>query len=276
MISTIFIVAAILAPTSVIAGPFPSKPIISSSKTSLSLVKNNNQLDNVVSHLKKTVNRVITGVKSIPDNYFEAERLKKIRKLKGNNALTYNEYKFIEKSSEDLSKLFRMVITIPFSPEFFFYSYIVFPAMASTNPFAWTSMPSGFDADASDKKKRSDILTKRRAQTLVNSLVTLRGETVEVGNEEKNTRREEQLKIIQKALTRGSMRESIKDCLPFLTTENDKKATSLKMKLLDVPGSIVKGCCRSVGIEGLPNIPLINKLNLGESYHIFHQLLYFY
>eukprot|EP00596_Hydrurales_sp_CCMP1899_P004284 CAMPEP_0119040080 /NCGR_PEP_ID=MMETSP1177-20130426/9913_1 /TAXON_ID=2985 /ORGANISM="Ochromonas sp, Strain CCMP1899" /LENGTH=240 /DNA_ID=CAMNT_0007004797 /DNA_START=139 /DNA_END=859 /DNA_ORIENTATION=- len=136
--------------------------------------------------------------------------------------------------------------------------------MASTNPFAWTSMPSGFDADASDKKKRSDILTKRRAQTLVNSLVTLRGETVEVGNEEKNTRREEQLKIIQKALTRGSMRESIKDCLPFLTTENDKKATSLKMKLLDVPGSIVKGCCRSVGIEGLPNIPLINKLNLGE------------
>ena len=32
----------------------------------------------------------------------------------------------------------------------------------------------------------------------------------------------------------------------------------------DVPGSIVKGCCRSIGVEGLPNIPLINKMNIGE------------
>jgi hypothetical protein len=148
MFSIVFILAAIVAPISIIAGPGPPQPIISYSKASLSPLKNNelkksNQLDNVVSHLKKTVNRVIDGVKSIPTNYFEAERLKKIRKSKGNNALTYSEYKFIEKSSEDLSKIFRMVITIPFSPEFFFYSYLVFPAMASTNPFAWTSMPSG-------------------------------------------------------------------------------------------------------------------------------------
>ena len=39
---------------------------------------------------------------------------------------------------------------------------------------------------------------------------------------------------------------------------------SLSYLFQNVPGSIVKGCCRSVGIEGLPNIPVINKMNIGE------------
>ena len=40
--------------------------------------------------------------------------------------------------------------------------------------------------------------------------------------------------------------------------------SSLTVPTQDVPGSIIKGCCRSIGVEGLPNIPLINKLNIGE------------
>ena len=102
-----------------------------------------NKVDDIAAHLQKTVNRIINGVKSIPKNFLEADRLKKLRKAGGNEALTFTEYRFIEKASEDLSKIFRMIVTIPFSPEFFFYSYIVFPAMATNNPFAWSSMSSG-------------------------------------------------------------------------------------------------------------------------------------
>lgn len=102
-----------------------------------------NKVTDIAAHFKKTAERLLNGIKSIPKNFLEGERLKKIRKAKGLGALTFSQYNFIERSSEDLSKIFRMVITIPFSPEFFFYSYIVFPAMASTNPFAWSAMSSG-------------------------------------------------------------------------------------------------------------------------------------
>jgi hypothetical protein len=187
--SRVLLFIAILAPISILAGPGPpilaSKALTSSSsRTQLkSPIKvqpmfngEKSKMDEISAHLQKTVYRIINGVKSIPTNFLEGERLKKLRKLKGNDAITYSEYKFLEKNSEDLSKIFRMVITIPFSPEFFFYSYIVFPAMATTNPFAWSTMSSGFDADPVDARNRILILEKRRIQTAVSALVALKGE----------------------------------------------------------------------------------------------------
>ena len=139
-----------LSTSSVSAGPSGLAPrmasVISKSSTttnSKGVFGKSNKVTDVTAHLKKTAERLLNGLKSIPKNFLEGERLKKIRKAGGNSALTFSEYNFIEKSSEDLSKIFRMVVTIPFSPEFFFYSYIVFPAMASNNPFAWSSMSSG-------------------------------------------------------------------------------------------------------------------------------------
>ena len=151
---SIAVLFAVLSSTAVAARP----PQLSGKVSAKSFLQNNgdskvkqvkivqqksNKVEDITAHLQKTVNRIINGVKSIPKNFLEAERLKKLRKAGGNEAITFTEYGFIEKASEDLSKIFRMVVTIPFSPEFFFYSYIVFPAMASSNPFAWSSMSSG-------------------------------------------------------------------------------------------------------------------------------------
>lgn len=153
LFSAALLFAALLSPISVIGGPpgFSSKVAVklntgnarASTLTKSKAAQKPNKVNDVSAHLQKTVNRILNGIKSIPKNFLEAERLKKIRKSRGNGALTFSEYGFIEKANEDMSKIFRMIITIPFSPEFFFYSYIVFPAMASNNPFAWSSMSSG-------------------------------------------------------------------------------------------------------------------------------------
>ena len=201
----------------------------------------------------------------MPRNYFEADRLKKIRKARGSEALTFKEYKFVERAQEDMGKVFRMLITIPFSPEFFFYSYIVFPTMGGGNPWAWSAMPSGFDADPADERKRTEVLQKRRVQAVIKAITTLKGETVEAGGDAKQlAARERQLAMIERALKSPTMRDALRECAPLLMSENDRRLAPLKLKLRDVPGAIVKDCLRCVGIEGLPNIPLINRFNKGE------------
>ena len=149
MLIALLLTAAVLLHAPVVAGPpgFSSKIapslVLREASVKKDAVKKPNLMNDVSAQLQKTVYRMINGVKSIPKNFLEAERLKKLRKLKGVSALSFSEYGFIVKANDDLAKIFRMVITIPFSPEFFFYSYIVFPAMAPTNPFAWSSMSSG-------------------------------------------------------------------------------------------------------------------------------------
>ena len=155
MISVAVIFVAVLSPASVIARP-PSSSARLATKTAtkntsnsklekINPVKESNPMNVqfITAQLKKTINRLIDGVKTIPKNMIEAERLKKIKKKGGQEALTFKEYHFLEKAQEDFYKLFKVVAMIPFSPEFFFYSYIVFPAMATSNPFAWSTLPSG-------------------------------------------------------------------------------------------------------------------------------------
>ena len=169
-----------------------------------------------------------------------------------------------EYAEEDFGKLIRMVITLPFSPEFFFYSYIVFPTFGKGNPWAWQNLPSSFDSEPIDVTKRIEVMERRRSQALVSAILSLKGETVEVGDEKKIEARNKQLSFIQKAFKSSDMGAAITELKPLLITENEKKESILKMKLQDVPGSIVKDCLRSVGIEGLPNWWLINRLNNGE------------
>lgn len=160
MLVALLLTAAVLLPTAVVAGPpgFSSKIATSLALREASIkkdaAKKPNLVNDVTAQLQKTVNRMMSGLKSIPKNFLEAERLKKLRKLKGISALTFSEYGFIVKANDDLSKIFRMIITIPFSPEFFFYSYIVFPAMAPNNPFAWASMSSGESFNIERKYRR--------------------------------------------------------------------------------------------------------------------------
>ena len=126
-------------------------------------------------------------------------------------------------------------------------------------------MPSGFDADPADERKRTEVLQKRRVQAVIKAITTLKGETVEAGGDAKQlAARERQLAMIERALKSPTMRDALRECAPLLMSENDRRLAPLKLKLRDVPGAIVKDCLRCVGIEGLPNIPLINRFNKGE------------
>jgi hypothetical protein len=115
------------------------------------------------------------GAVDLVSNFKKAEKLKKLRKNKGDEALSFSDFRFLEKAKEDWSKSFKLMITIPFSPEFFFYSYIVFPMMSTDNPWAWKAMPSSFD-DPADKVRRHNALRKRRVQAVVVAIQTLQND----------------------------------------------------------------------------------------------------
>jgi hypothetical protein len=57
----------------------------------------------------------------------------------------FHSFTKLKQINEDFMKLFRLAITYPISPEFFFYSYIIGPCLNS-RANAWSSWPSTFDS----------------------------------------------------------------------------------------------------------------------------------
>jgi hypothetical protein len=122
-----------------------------------------NVVDEFTNAMSQKLSFLTNGVTGFIKNYQRAQRLKELKKKKGDHALSFDEFKFLESSNEDLSKCFRLGITLPLSPEFFFYSYIVLPMMNSNNPWAWIALPSSFDQPEM-KKKREEVVVKKRIQ----------------------------------------------------------------------------------------------------------------
>eukprot|EP01038_Epipyxis_sp_PR26KG_P014915 gene14915-20064_t len=211
---------------------------------------------------------VFDGFRGIITNYLKAEKLKSIRKIEGEEALTFGEFKFLEQSKEDIGKIFRLAITIPFSPEFFFYSYLVMPIMSfPSNPWAWSAMPSSFDNEET-YQKRQKIINKRRIQALVRSLVTLKDDTLDNIAEKTRDIREGQLAVICKSLKRNKVSiaaamDEVKDWIEY-ESKSPKSFEKLSIRADTVPGAVIKDCCRAIGAEGVPNIPLIRRFNIAE------------
>ena len=97
--------------------------------------KNKNFVKGVIEILTNTMNRFVVGTKDFIKQAAEVERLKKVKSKYGDEALTYTQFKLLEQSKDDFGKLFRIGITIPISPQIFFYSYLVFPMMAGQSPW---------------------------------------------------------------------------------------------------------------------------------------------
>lgn len=187
-----------------------------------------------------------------------------------------------------MGKWFRVVITIPLSTELFFYSYIIIP-MATNNAvrfhvqflrsysrlpgiriqWAWRSLPSVFDSDPNDLKIRESSIVTRRHQAVVNALSSLKSETAEDMNKESRENKLKQLELIEKALKSKSMKDALEVLQPWLWS--DRKASS-KLFLPNIPGSIVKDWCRGIGVDGMPNWPLIQRLNRGELSQYFEKV----
>jgi hypothetical protein len=110
-------------------------------------VKSFNNSDRSFNYLKfqvtKTIKNIFTGFASLSNNYVQSDFLKKTRREKGNQAITFSDYNFIKKVDKDCFKLLRMMVTVSISPDISFISYFIIPAFSSRNPFAWSLLPSG-------------------------------------------------------------------------------------------------------------------------------------
>jgi hypothetical protein len=154
----------------------------------------------VISTVTTAALRLVAGVSSIPSNFQKEQRLKKKRREQGDAALSYAEFKFLENVKDDLGKIFRAGLFCAASPEYFFYTYLVIPIMSSgSNPWAWRTLPSGFDTE-DDLDARDRVCVQRRQAALVTGLVHLFSGCSEDTDEKTRDKRVSQLAMIQDAL----------------------------------------------------------------------------
>jgi len=225
-------------------------------------IVNHNPITEVTGIVGKTFNRLWKGTTGLLDNFREADRLKKLRKKYGDDYLTFSEYKLIERSRDDFNKLFRLGITLPISPQFFMYSYILFPMFTPGNPWAWRSFPSTYDFKE-EKEIRSKIINKRRVRGVFHALTLLEQDYGENTSPELATKRANQLKTLKQALKTNKLEESLHVLQSWLHTEQ-KKASKLSLRLDFIPGAVISDCCKALGMDALPNLPLIRRFNVGE------------
>jgi hypothetical protein len=210
-------------------------------------------------NIKRNVALLARGSSGLVTNARKAIALRKVLKTQGSTALSFTEFKFLEQAKADLRKTVRLLATIPLSPEFFFYSYIVFPCLSSNNPWAWKSLPSTYD-HSEDAMIRDKALVKRRMQTAVLGLHSLIGETADdAGPRPVRARKERAVDRIQQALQQKSLAKALETLEPWLVSDGAKAAQ--KLQLREVPGSVVKQCLRALGGDGVPNIPIVRRFN---------------
>jgi hypothetical protein len=99
--------------------------------------------NNLKQQVTKTVKNIFTGFASLANNYVQSDFIKKTRREKGNQAITFSDYNFMKKVDNDCVKALRMMLTICISPDISIISYFIIPAFSKRNPFAWSLLPSG-------------------------------------------------------------------------------------------------------------------------------------
>lgn len=243
------------------------------------------QLANLGGNIGRSLQRLVDGVRQGPAQVREVNLLKKRAKLEGADSLSYSEFRFIEKSGEDFKKCIRIAFTAYLSPELFFYSYVVIPAISVDNPWAWSTLPSTFD-DAKEEGMRNVIKIKRRQHAVFRGVSGLMESTFDDIPEKMRKQRLMQLDRLKSAskVVGKSIEAAVDELEPYYTADGGKKknkkqpsnaARMLKTKKQDgkkriemcldgMPWGTVKDTCRSFGIDGMPNIPLLRRLNRGE------------
>lgn len=242
----------------------------------------NKEVDDFRANIIKNAHRIVKGVKEIITDFQKSQILKKKIKIGGEKSLTFSEFKFLEEFGKDTSKLFRLLITIPLSPEFFFYSYLVFPMLFSgNNPFAWNAFPSTFGFPEEEISRKA-IIGKRRIQMLVEGVQELKNTQVEVpeqslgsvNKDSTNTNNMDyNIKLIEQALKCNDIDSSMTVFEPWYAFEESTKINRMNKKKLpppqkavlkNIPWNFAKSFCRSCGMDGLPNVFFIRRMNLGE------------
>lgn len=222
---------------------------------------------NEESRLKSTMERISNGFRTFIPNFVEAKRINDKKDKEGVSSLRFSEFQCLERAWEDVFKLGRIILYYPLSPEFFMYIYVVTPifsSLVSPSPWAWASLPSAFDT-AKDKANRISTLASRRLQSLVFALHQLKNDChADNGSSEKKKETESHLSRIQKALGAHTFNEALDALQPYYTSDQPTNSLTTTLKVSNVPGAIIKEWCNGFGINGVPNIPLIRKINNKE------------
>lgn len=246
--------------------------------------------------IKAAFTRLISGLKSLPLDFQKQRELRTLEKQRGSGALSYSDFKFLERAGDDVGKLLRAGLFCLASPEYFFYSYLVIPVMSSGNPWAWRTHPSGFDSQE-DKFSRDRICIHRRQIAVVSALTTLFAGCADDSDAKLRDARRGQLALVQEAIEVSSSKgiaSALQVLDPWINTNTgkfskntgsrrlghrtdtaaaptltgvDKQASSfprVKLDIQGVPWATVKDMCRAVGVDGVPNIWLLRRMNRGE------------
>ena len=94
---------------------------------------------------------------------------------------------------------------------------------------------------------------------------TLIDDSYDISNTKIQEEKINQKELILKALTEKNLLSSMKLLSHFYVSNKKKVTDKTSLELSSqVPGSIIKDICRSFGIDGVPNIPIIRRFNNGE------------
>ena len=261
--------------------------VLSTPSYSAAITPQSGSVENALDGVKASLKRILTGFMTIPSNFQRQRRLKTILKQQGSSTISYSDFKFLERVGDDFGKILRAGLFCLVSPEYFFYTYLVIPVMSGGNPWAWRTLPSGFDTEE-DRFARERICIHRRQTALVSALTTLFVHTDDT-ELKLRSKRQNQLALIQDAVEVASVKGiavALDTLEPWLVKRGKNTAPrGLKIKeiavsrvsssprenldISGIPWSVVKDICRAVGVEGVPNIFLLRRLNRGELVRYF-------
>jgi hypothetical protein len=121
-----------------------------------------------------------------------------------------------------------------------------------------------------DAQQREQAILKRRLQAVISSLTVLRADTVDDSEPNLRKSRLSQLQKIEKALQLSSnLEQAVKKLEDFVLCDT-KQAKNLRANKL--PPKVVKELCRCIGVDGVPNIPLLRRFHNGELNRYFQKL----
>ena len=216
--------------------------------------------------LKELRIRVHSGLGKLLPNHVLSTKIK-ARKKKG-LPITYTEHHVLTTARDDFWKGLRMLLTLGYSREFFLYSYLVGPLLGNS-PKAWAAWPSTFDLQR-DKKLRDRSLNEKRVVAVGKIIGEVTDETNPENEQKVQERGQKNIEIVNKALKCKDPFTCLDVMGNYILTE--KKHAS-KVYLKNCNGAIVKGILTAVGGgPGLPNIPLINRLNCNEIANILDKI----
>ena len=184
------------------------------------------------------------------------------RDIKKRSAVTYTEYKHVERANGDFGRIFQMAIAYPLSPFYFAYAYFLSPLLTKT-PWAWKGWPSVFDTEE-DMFKRWDIQNARaidmfaKGVHLVNSM-----SSPEIPSGQSLASVRDKIQEFLGARDAWDALDIVDDWV-YVDTKPSKKNNPPKAKVGKVPSIVVRDCVRALGSEGVPNIPFLNQLNRNE------------